>query len=336
MSTGRCLSRAPVQGNTRNYPDKGGRNVLAGFCQAIKGNERSNTHRRARGYQQVEGLFQVPSRAREWQAETQSAERCIQQMRNVLRFWVKANRWDKLSHLLPSMVAFKKNPSPQKQPPSLASRSEMSNRHLSRAEAPGGDLGRVLGTKGSQACARWQRNVKLARTSAKTTIGEQLGRMTAYADIDGEEMKKLFCAVLSFACVECMATNWQFVSETDRSVMTAPALIAQVDLDSVRSREGIRQAWTRYSFAPAKRSSAGQKNWIESALAFDLYDCKTEEVASVQYTEYPEQFGHGEAGYSLTLPRDLAAKRMSTPIPGTTGDIVLKFVCAFPIKQSTQ
>ena len=43
------LARASVQGNTRNYPDKGGRNVLAGFCQAVKGSERSSTPGRARG-----------------------------------------------------------------------------------------------------------------------------------------------------------------------------------------------------------------------------------------------------------------------------------------------
>ena len=54
---------------------------------------------------------------------------------------------------------------------SLAGESKSQvNRHVARADALGADLERVVETKGSQACARWQRNVKLISRSGKRMV----------------------------------------------------------------------------------------------------------------------------------------------------------------------
>ena len=142
-------------------------------------------------------------------------------------------------------------------------------------------------------------------------------------------MKKLIGLAAAFVCLQSGAANWKYISSSDADPMTSKTIV-EVDAGTVRLRDGARQAWSRYSYQPPVAAAQGIGKTIGTALMLQTYDCKNEESGILQYTEYSARFSEGEAGYSSSVPRN--AVRLTANIPGSFGEAVLKYVCAYPLK----
>ena len=141
-------------------------------------------------------------------------------------------------------------------------------------------------------------------------------------------MKKLILLALLLLAGQCNAQKWVQVAET-RTLLPLGRSVIEVNDSSIRVLDGYRRAWVRNSHTPAKQSSTGVEEGMGSSMTLNLIDCKNEEMALMQYVEYPEKAGGGDVGYSAIFTREMTLSKMITPIPGKVNDATMQHICSF-------
>lgn len=143
-------------------------------------------------------------------------------------------------------------------------------------------------------------------------------------------MKPILLLAL-IASSPAIAARWVAIGATDWPPTPESKMIVEVDLDSIKMRDGLRQAWTRYNYNPPQQSMVYGRT-KGSAVGLELFDCKNEESATMTGTDYAEAYGAGDTFNSFQFTRQRAIQNMKAPIPGSFGEGTLKFVCARPLK----
>lgn len=141
-------------------------------------------------------------------------------------------------------------------------------------------------------------------------------------------MKKqaAIACILFAAPIMATSANWIAIAGTEWPVTPESKVMIEVDLPSVRRREGYRQAWVRYNHNPPNQTPNGKP--VGSTVQLTLFDCKNEESSSTNYLEYTKSRGEGENVLNNQQTRQEAIKSMSAAVPGSFGETVLHWVCS--------
>lgn len=139
-------------------------------------------------------------------------------------------------------------------------------------------------------------------------------------------MRRIALACLLACTLTAHASNWTTVTGDAKSETVFT--VFEVDAQSVTFREGVRQAWVRYTVSPQVKVDNYNPILYSSYLSFQLFECSYKEVAQSTVTYYSGRFGKDEVVYSRQAKRDEAKANMQPVIPGTMGEAVLQFVCA--------
>ena len=151
------------------------------------------------------------------------------------------------------------------------------------------------------------------------------------AGIEDNDMKKLILLAALMACGCACAEKWVVISDGHPNPETDNRrVVVQIDVDSIRQRDGYRQVWEMHSFFPAKYDPIFKT--FGSASMLYLMDCKNEESALVSVLFYPLAYGAGAPTKSFDVERVAAIRKMSTAPPGSYQELTVKSICARPIK----
>ncbi len=129
----------------------------------------------------------------------------------------------------------------------------------------------------------------------------------------------LALGLLSFPA---LAVNWVPVGQSGDA---GDQVVASADLDSVRLREGLRQAWVRYDF--------DQPNEIDglphrSAQLLMHYDCERQVSTFSQLQAFEKPKGEGRIVLERSWPRKFDASELKPDRAGSLAHQVLQAVCA--------
>ena len=69
-----------------------------------------------------------------------------------------------------------------------------------------------------------------------------------------------------------------------------------------------------------------------SVASLGIFDCRNETQGVLSYGYFPRAYGEGSTTRSGNLERAKELKDMSPNMPGTFGEVVLRYVCAYPLK----
>ena len=138
-------------------------------------------------------------------------------------------------------------------------------------------------------------------------------------------MKKLFILASLFT-VQAQAAYWVELSSNRDD--TSSQMVFDVDATSIQYRDGLVQAWLRFSTNKPTKLLSPPYSAYKSYLSLTHFDCKLSESTASQTTYYSEEVGGGEILYTDSIKRSFIKDRMTPAIPGTLGEANLKKVCA--------
>lgn len=147
------------------------------------------------------------------------------------------------------------------------------------------------------------------------------------------QMRVVLCALFVCSFGTASAANWVIVAGTEWPPTEKTDLVVEVDASSIRWRDGFRQGWVRYTHQQPKPTAIYGKTAL-SQTGLMIFDCKNEESATLQSSEYAGRFGTGESVSSRKISREIAVKNMASEIPDSFGDGVLKYVCKAPLQRN--
>lgn len=149
-------------------------------------------------------------------------------------------------------------------------------------------------------------------------------------------MKKLILLMALVMTNHAYAERWVNLSAGKTSSDSIDEKISiQIDASSIRERNGMRQAWWRQNFFPVRPGTTPAHN-IGSILFLHLFDCKNAEAAIFESVLFTRQFSAGDESFGVKLSRGEALKIMRSALPGSIGEDVLAYVCAYPLQLSTK
>jgi hypothetical protein len=137
-------------------------------------------------------------------------------------------------------------------------------------------------------------------------------------------MKKLALTLtFSLACILAQAADWQSIGSSDTSEL-------KLDQASIKENKGMREAWSMWNFKEARKND-GDTNALptfKSYQNFTLYDCKAKTLRLKREILFAELDGDGaKVDHSDALKNSTYTK----PAEGSVAEIMMNFVCAFPI-----
>ena len=105
-------------------------------------------------------------------------------------------------------------------------------------------------------------------------------------------MRRLIFTVMVAASACSHAANWSRIAINN--VGTVEEVTTDVDLTSIRFRDGYRQAWSRFSYTTEQIDplNPGGKRYL-TLMYLGLYDCKNAEAARIALAVYTDRFGGG-------------------------------------------
>jgi hypothetical protein len=121
------------------------------------------------------------------------------------------------------------------------------------------------------------------------------------------------------------AAHWQAINQ---SVGTA---LVYLDTDSVKTHDGIVEAWLRFDFAQPQYTEIGGKTFrsIKQLLYFNCDDAQYERVRQIMYSEGQ---GMGETVGTYTWKKE---QRSYEPVlPHTDSAVIYEFVCHRVFKEN--
>lgn len=144
-------------------------------------------------------------------------------------------------------------------------------------------------------------------------------------------MKKVLLFAALFV-TQAQAANWVYVSSN--AVDDDHYSLFELDTQSILSRDGMIQAWVRFTSLPAQPVPGTYPvKTYKSYMSLDHYDCNFRESTSSQTLYYSDKQGTGENLGSERTSRDAIKKNMQTVAPGTYGETLLDRVCALSKKK---
>lgn len=123
-------------------------------------------------------------------------------------------------------------------------------------------------------------------------------------------------------CTVALAVNWVVVGQTGEP---GDLVVASADLDSVRVRDGLRQAWVRYDF-----ERAGDIEGVphRSAQLLMHYDCERQVSTFSQLQAFENEKALGRLVLERSWARSFDATELKPDRPGSLAHQVLQKVCA--------
>ena len=109
--------------------------------------------------------------------------------------------------------------------------------------------------------------------------------------------------------------------------------VYEVDIDSVVVRDGLTEAWVRYSKAPPVSTKDYPVFTFSSTISLEHFDCPNRENFASQTLYYSETFGKGDIMRRQIVKRSEVKDSMTSVIPGTYGEALLKAVCALKVNK---
>lgn len=138
-------------------------------------------------------------------------------------------------------------------------------------------------------------------------------------------MKIAFLSIVTCLAISGHAANWVEVAGEGKGPFNFTLI--EVDVESVRLRDGYTQAWVRYSRDPPTTTTGYPVFTWGSILTLDHFDCSYSEVSSTQTLFYSMPFGGGNIVHQSSLAISSRKDRMKAVVPGTYGATVLNSVC---------
>jgi hypothetical protein len=115
--------------------------------------------------------------------------------------------------------------------------------------------------------------------------------------------------------------DWQTVAFDEDTTV-------DVDVESIRIREGRLTAWSRFSFE-SEQTIDGMK--YRSYVGLVVFDCAAERSGAADDTLYSLPLGSGDVLF--TDSREISDTKTTYNRPGTFAYRLLKFVCTYTDKQ---
>lgn len=138
-------------------------------------------------------------------------------------------------------------------------------------------------------------------------------------------MKNLLL-ILLFIANHVHAANWVYVASQANA--EGQSLVFELDTQSVMKRDGLIQAWSRFTTTPALQApNSYPAKMYQSYVSLDHYDCNLREAASSQRVFYSEIFGAGESVFEISRQRGEIKNSMQSVVPGSYGESLLTKVC---------
>ena len=132
------------------------------------------------------------------------------------------------------------------------------------------------------------------------------------------------CAAVALVlpCASALAVNWVPLGQTGEP---GDLVVASADLDSVRMREGLRQAWVRYDFdRPGEIEGLPHR----SAQLLMHYDCERQVSTFSHLQAFEKPKAEGRLVYERSWSRSFDPAELKPDRPGSLAHEVLQKVCA--------
>ena len=138
-------------------------------------------------------------------------------------------------------------------------------------------------------------------------------------------MKKLLAVALATVMTpQALAVNWVLVSKTfdgDKFYIDLDSIQA----DTLVNGTPVMTAWRQTEYKQA-RDGGGKKIW--TGKYFHHFDCRARKLDMEYYATYDKQGGVVYSGNISSFSRYSSAN-WDRAVPGTTGEALLNFVCAY-------
>jgi len=143
-------------------------------------------------------------------------------------------------------------------------------------------------------------------------------------------LKKLGWAIL-FISTSALASSWEHVTGNlvDKDNFTE----WEIDTSSLVIRDGLRQAWIRYSISPKQTLPYDTTKVYGSYVALTHFNCEYRESASSQTVFYSQAFSNGEVVYSRSIKKSEIKDALDAVVPNSYGESLLEKACGIKLKK---
>ena len=135
-------------------------------------------------------------------------------------------------------------------------------------------------------------------------------------------VKRVLIASVACACTAVHAVNWVRVAVDGER---GDQISASADTDTVRVRNGLRQAWVRYEFDKPPPSDGAPHRTAQLLMH---YDCAAEVSTFSRVQTFSEPAAAGRLLVDRSWPVPTNAADMKPDKPGSLAHQLLRHVCA--------
>jgi hypothetical protein len=154
------------------------------------------------------------------------------------------------------------------------------------------------------------------RATVNSQIEDSFFQLKCQFFLDGAiAMKRLLFLLLLTVCSVSWA-DWEFVGGATDSTFSR-----HIDKSTLRKNGSLVKLWVMDNFAQTQTDPAGRK--FKSQAQLLTYDCVSETVAAVSFTDFSGYLGSG----SIVSSNTWKELEWNPIYPGSIGEIVWKIAC---------
>jgi len=120
------------------------------------------------------------------------------------------------------------------------------------------------------------------------------------------------------------SSDWIYIGQTERG------FVGFLSKDRFKVEGNKRKAWTKVFLKNGMkvRNNKDEEKMLIYTLTHSIYDCSSDKVSDIKTVEYFSDGTNDSRNY-LSFYKVYPEKRWTDIIPGSVGDILLKFICSY-------